>query len=160
MRKSDESERNRIRNSRHGPDSSVPGQYKVKLDHIGIAVHNVETALKIYSGLLGFRVEEISELTDKGMKIAILVSDNLEIELIEPLREDTPIGKFLSKKGSGIHHICFSVPHLENSIMSLKKGGLSLVGPPQIGVKGKKVVFFHPASTMGVLIEISEEERD
>lgn len=160
MRKSDESERNRNCNSRHGLDTSVPGLYTVKLDHIGIAVHNLETALKIYSDLLGFKVEEVVELVDKGMKIAILVSDNLEIELIQPLRENTPIGKFLSKRGSGIHHICFSVPHLQNSIRDLEKGGLSLTGPPQTGVKGKRVAFFHPASTMGVLIEISEQKGD
>lgn len=129
----------------------------MKLDHIGIAVQNLDSALKIYSCALGFTLKEILNLIDQGMKIAVMTSDNVEFELIEPLKENTPVGKFLKKRGNGIHHICFSVPQIETAIKDLEKKGLSLVAPPRLGVKGKKVAFFHPKSTMGVLIEICEE---
>lgn len=132
----------------------------MRLDHIGIAVHDIEAALKLYSHAFGFRLKEIVELTDEGMKIAVIKSDNLEIELIEPLKENTPVGKFLKKRRGGIHHICFSVPQMETAIRHLKEKGLNLIAPPRSGVKGEKAAFFHPRSTMGVLIEISEERGE
>lgn len=132
----------------------------MRLDHIGIAVENLENALKIYSETLGFKLIKIMELPNEGMKIAILNSGNTELELIEPLREDTAVGKFLNKRGSGIHHICFSVPRFDAKIEDLEAKGLHPVAPPTAGVKGKRVVFFSPKKTMGTLIEICEESGE
>ena len=94
------------------------------------------------------------------MKIAVLGSDTVQIELIQPLEEDTPVGKFLKKRGGGIHHICFSVARLEKMIRDLEGKGLSLTAPARLGPRGDRVAFFHPNSTMGVLIELSEKQGE
>jgi len=132
----------------------------MELDHIGIAVEDIETALRLYCDGLGLELDRVFELADDRMKIAVVGSDRVQIELIEPLGEDTPVGKFLKKRGGGIHHICFSVVRLEEAIRELEGKGFSLIAPPRRGARGERVAFFHPRSTMGVLIELSEEEGE
>jgi methylmalonyl-CoA/ethylmalonyl-CoA epimerase len=132
----------------------------MKLDHIGIAVESIESGLEVYSECLGFELREVVTLPDQRVKIAIITLGDVEVELIEPLGDDTPVGRFLKQRGGGIHHLCFSVPQIEKATRDLQKKGLRLTAPPRIGAKGRRVAFFHPKSTLGALIEISEDEGE
>ncbi|KPJ49918.1 hypothetical protein AMJ40_04385 [candidate division TA06 bacterium DG_26] len=130
---------------------------EMKLSHIGIAVESLEQAVEIYGETLGFELKESVQMSDEGMRIAIMNCGNTQIELIEPTSDDTPVGKFLKKRGSGLHHLCFSVPKLERVLKVLEGKGLRAIAPPSVGAEGERVVFFNPKETMGVLIEICEE---
>ena len=131
----------------------------MRLDHVGIAVENIQAALKVYCDSLGFELKEIVDLPEEGVKIARITSRDLEVELIQPLGEETPVGRFLKKRGGGIHHLCFSVPQMEQTLGELKERGLRPISAPRPGVAGKRIAFFHPKDTLGALIEISEEKE-
>ncbi len=138
------------------PTGSTDPFTRMKIDHIGIAVESVDEALKIYSDVLGFQVKGIHDMSDEGMRIAVIVSNGTVLELIEPLDEKSPVARFLQNRGCGVHHLCFSVTHFDQTVARIKSEGLKSVGEIRRGVKGVRVVFFHPKDTMGVLIEISE----
>lgn len=127
------------------------------LDHIGIAVHKIQDVLPLYQQLLGLRLEQSKEATEHGVKAAFLIAGGTSIELIEPLDAESPISKFLEKRGPGIHHLAFRVDSIEEMLKHLKRNGVVLIDEtPRIGIEGGKVAFLHPKSTGNVLIELCE----
>ena len=124
-----------------------------KIDHIGIAVKDLEAAKRFYEGSLGLKVEHEEIVRD--MKIAFVPVGEVNIELIEPLREDGVIGKFIAKKGEGIHHIAYEVDDVSAVLRDLASQGIKLVDEvPRQGAHGNEVAFLHPKSSFGVLTEI------
>lgn len=127
------------------------------LDHIGIAVKDINAHLALYKDMLGLEFEGIEEVADQKIKAAILDTGDAKIELIEPTSEDSPISKFLGKKGDGMHHIAIAVENIESVIENLMNAGVKMIDEkPRIGAHSKKIAFIHPKSTGGVLVEICE----
>ena len=129
-----------------------------RLDHIGIAVHSIEDTLPIYTQLLGLKLVKLEDAKQHGIKAALLAVGETNIELIEPLDKESPISKFLEKRGQGIHHIAFKVDNIEKSLDELKAKGVALIDKkPRIGFEGGKIAFLHPKSTGNVLIELCQK---
>jgi methylmalonyl-CoA/ethylmalonyl-CoA epimerase len=126
-----------------------------KIDHIGIAVQNIDDALKLFVDALGLHLTHTD--TEAGQKsiVAFLPAGSGEVELVEPLDEDSPVARFLQKRGEGIHHICFEVDNIDAALARLKSRGVQLIDEkPYIGTGGKKIAFIHPKAAHGVLIEL------
>ena len=129
-----------------------------KIDHVGIAVKNLEEAIKVWEGL-GLKVEEIEEVPDQKVRTAIIHIGESRIELLEPTAEDSPIAKFIAKRGEGIHHIALGVTNIEEHLRELKERGYRLIDEePRIGAGGAKIAFVHPKAVTGVLLELCERE--
>ena len=130
-----------------------------KVDHIGIAVRNLEEAIKIWESL-GLKVEEIEEVADQKVRTAIFHAGETRIELLEGMTEDSPVSKFVEKRGEGIHHIALGVDNIEEHLQKLKENGFRLIDEtPRIGVGGAQIAFVHPKSVGGVLLELCEREE-
>jgi len=128
-----------------------------KIDHIGIAVASIDDALEVYRAL-GLEEKHREEVPAQKVMTAFLPAGESRIELLEPTSEDSPIAKFVRKRGPGIHHICFGVRDIEASVAELLTRGFRLINArPAAGADGKKIVFLHPDSGHGVLIELSED---
>ena len=131
---------------------------KPVLDHIGIAVRSIEAA-KIYRAL-GLTVDHIEAVETQKVKTAFLPVGDSNIELLEPLGADSPVAKFIEKRGEGIHHICFRVDRIEDHLERLGKEGYRLINEtPVPGAHGCRVAFLHPSAGNGVLIELSEKSE-
>jgi len=131
---------------------------KPKLDHIGIAVKSLESA-KIYQDL-GLDVQHIETVETQRVKTAFLSVGDSNLELLEPTSPDSPIAKFIEKRGEGIHHICLRVDDIEAHLARLKDAGYRLINEaPVPGAHGCRVAFLHPAAGNGVLIELSEKHE-
>jgi methylmalonyl-CoA/ethylmalonyl-CoA epimerase len=131
---------------------------KPVLDHIGIAVRSIEAA-GIYRAL-GLDIDHVETVGSQGVKTAFLSVGDSNLELLEPTSADSPVGKFLEKRGEGIHHICFRVDDIEEHLERLKKDGFRLINEaPVPGAHGCRVAFLHPAAGNGVLIELSEKSE-
>ncbi|HNW46092.1 MAG TPA: methylmalonyl-CoA epimerase [Thermotogota bacterium] len=129
------------------------------IDHIGIAVSSLEKVKPFYEEGLGIRVEEVEELPQKHLKVAFIPVGDTRIELLEPTSEASTVHQFIQKRGEGIHHIAFHVDDIEASIAQLKEMGYRLLSEvPEEGAGGTKIVFLHPKSGFGVLIELVEGE--
>ncbi len=129
-----------------------------KLDHIGIAVNNIKEALRFYQQILGFEAGEIEEVPQQGVRLAMLPLRDINIELLEPFSENSPIYKFLQKRGEGIHHLCFEVDNLEEILKKLSAHGIRFIDQqPRKGHGESLVAFLHPSSTHGVLIELKQK---
>jgi len=127
------------------------------LDHIGIAVKNLESVIKTLNDGLGLVPKFEEEIIEQKVRVAGYKIGNSVIEYLEPISEDSPISRFLEKRGNGIHHLAFRVEDLQVSIASLKKKGYRVIDEKsRIGAEGKKIVFLHPASFDGILIELCE----
>jgi len=127
-----------------------------KIDHVGIAVKNLEDATATYKAL-GFEVEEIEEVEEQKVRVAMLPVGESRIELLEATSDDSAIAKFIAGRGEGIHHIAINVENIEEALKKAKDAGLKLIDEkPRIGAGGKKVAFVHPKSTHGVLLEFVE----
>jgi methylmalonyl-CoA/ethylmalonyl-CoA epimerase len=129
---------------------------KPTLDHIGIAVKSISDA-RIYEAL-GLSIDHLETVTAQGVKTAFLSVGDANLELLEPLSHDSPVGKFIQKRGEGIHHICFRVDDLDAHLERLKREGFRLIDEaPVAGAHGCRIAFLHPAAGNGVLIELSEK---
>jgi len=127
----------------------------VKIDHIGIAVKSLAEATQVYEHALGLKVSGYDEIEDQGVRIAMLNIGESRIELLEPTGAESPIEKFMSKRGEGIHHIALDVDDIENALERLKAAGVSLVdSAPRRGAHNTRTAFIHPSSTHGVLLEL------
>lgn len=127
--------------------------------HIAIAVRNIDEVEKLYENALGLKVTHREVIEDQGVKTSMLEAEGggTAIELLEPIDDDSPISKFLEKRGEGIHHICFKVDDIESILERLKEHGIKLLNEnPQPGAEGTKVAFIHPKALNGVLIELAE----
>ncbi len=126
-----------------------------KISHIGIAVRSIALALPFYREILGMPEVELAD--SDGARIAGVDADGTLVELLETDNEDSPIGKFLAKRGPGIHHICFAVSDLDATLARCKKAGIRLIDEtPRTGAEGKRIAFLHPASTAGILVELTD----
>lgn len=127
------------------------------IDHIGIAVKSIEESLKVWEVALGIACTGVEEVEEQKVKTAFLPVKDTEIELLEATGDDSPIAKFIEKKGEGLHHISLRVENLEKALSELKEKGVRLIDEtPRYGAGGAKIAFVHPKSTGGVLLELSE----
>jgi methylmalonyl-CoA/ethylmalonyl-CoA epimerase len=130
-----------------------------KIEHLGIAVNNISESLKVYETLLGSMCYKTEEVESEGVKTAFLQIGESKIELLEATNRDSPIAKFLEKKGKGIHHIAFETDNIEEEIERLKAEGFELIHQsPKDGADNKRIAFLHPKSTDGILVELCQEK--
>lgn len=128
------------------------------IEHIGIAVSNLEESIKYYEEVLGLKCYAIEEVKDQKVKTAFFKVGQTKIELLESTEPDGPIGKFIEKKGEGIHHLAFAVKDLPNALKEAEEKGVQLIDKtPRNGAEGLHIGFLHPKSTKGVLTELCEE---
>ena len=126
------------------------------VDHIGIAVESIETARGFWEAL-GLEIREIEEVPQEGVRVAMIELGGTRIELLEPTRPDSPVAKFLAKRGAGIHHLCLASDELDEDDARLVAAGVErLRAAPTAGAGGTRVQFVHPRSAGGVLVEISQ----
>lgn len=129
-----------------------------KIEHIGIAVHDLENSNELFSKLFGQAAYKTEEVASEGVKTSFFMCGTNKIELLEATNEDSPIAKFLEKKGEGIHHIAFDVEDIYAEIERLKLEGFTVLNEtPKKGADNKLVAFLHPKTTNGVLIELCQE---
>lgn len=131
-----------------------------KIDHIGIAVKDLEAAVKFYEEALGLKCTGTEVVEEQKAKIAFVPTGESEIELLESTAPDGPIAKFIEAKGEGIQHVAFRVDNLTEKLAELKAKGIRLIDEkPRYGAGGAKIAFIHPKSTFGTLVELSEREE-
>jgi methylmalonyl-CoA/ethylmalonyl-CoA epimerase len=128
----------------------------VGMDHVGIAVKNLDEAIHVYRDLLGFKLMGVHVLAERKIKIALIsTGGETQIELVQPLDAESTVAKFLETRGEGIHHFAIRVEDIEAALADMKENGVTLIDEtPRIGAEGKKVAFVHPKSTKGVLLEL------
>jgi methylmalonyl-CoA/ethylmalonyl-CoA epimerase len=127
------------------------------IEHIGIAVKNLDEAIKFYEKVLGLKCYAIEEVEDQKVKTAFFQIGQTKIELLESTDPDGPIGKFIEKRGEGIHHIAFATDKLESDLKELKEKGIKLIDEkPRAGAEGLNIAFIHPKATFGVLTELCD----
>ena len=127
----------------------------MKINHLGIATKSIDEALKFWSDALGLENVHTEIVEDQKVRVAMLPIGESRVELLEPTSDDSPISKFLEKRGPGIHHIAVEVDDIEASLAQLKAKGMRLIDEiPRVGAEGCLVAFVHPAATNGVLLEL------
>lgn len=132
----------------------------MKIDHIGIAVAGIETAIATYADAFGLRPERVEEIAGQGVRAHHLPVGETRIELLEPLDEGSPIARFIARHGPGLHHLAFAVADFDAGRARAIASGLEPIGEPSTGAGGKRIQFFHPRSAGGVLIEICSGGTD
>ena len=131
----------------------------LKLDHIGIAVSNMEESLKLYTEILGMKLHGTETVEEQKVKVAFLPVGDTEVELLESTADDGPVAKFIESKGQGIQHLAFKVDDIEKALEMLKEKGIRLIDEkPRYGAGGAKIAFLHPKATNGVLIELCQRD--
>ena len=131
------------------------------IEHLGIAVENLEEAINYYEDVLGLSCYRIEEVADQKVKTAFFQVGQTKIELLESTEPDGPIGKFIAKKGQGIHHIAFAVEDINGALKSVKDKGVQLIDEkPRRGAEGLDIAFLHPKSTFGVLTEFCTKNKE
>ena len=132
-----------------------------KINHIAIAVNNLEEAAKFYQNVLGLNLSGVEVVTAQKTKVGFFKIGESNIELVQPAEPDSPLVKFLETKGPGIHHICFEVDDVEAEVKAyIEKGATLIDQKPRPGAHNTKVAFIHPKSSSGVLIELCELPKD
>lgn len=131
----------------------------MKIDHIAIAVNDVEAAAKVYKQALGAEEIEFETVESEGVKVAIIHLENGRIELMQPTNDSSPIKKFLEKKGQGLHHMALETPNIEGEVSRMENCGIQFLGKIRPGSAGTKVTFIHPKSLEGVLAELCSHPK-
>ncbi len=132
-----------------------------KIEHIGIAVKDIEAANEVYKKLFGYEHYKTESVASEGVKTSFFKCGNNKIELLEAMTEDSPIAKFIEKRGEGVHHIAFAVDDIKAEVDRLEKEGFVILNKePKKGADNKWVVFLHPKSTNGVLIELCQDREE
>lgn len=131
----------------------------MRIDHVAIAVNNVDEAVKEYKQAFGINEVEFETVETEGVRVAILHLKDSRIELMEPTRDDSPIRKFLTTKGEGLHHIALETDGIENEVERMKGCGIKFLGEIRSGSRGTKVTFIHPKSLHGVLAELCSHPK-
>jgi methylmalonyl-CoA/ethylmalonyl-CoA epimerase len=125
------------------------------VDHVGVAVESIDAALAIYRDALGMPLVHRETVEDQGVEAALLDVGDGHVELLQPLSPETAVGKFLARRGPGLHHVAYRVQSVESTLEALSAAGVRLIDEhPRTGIRGSQVAFIHPASTGGVLTEI------
>jgi methylmalonyl-CoA/ethylmalonyl-CoA epimerase len=137
-------------------DTETPAEDRTaRIAHVGIAVESLAAILPFFRDVLG--MPEVPMSDSDGARIAAVQSGESLIELLEPAAPDSPIGKYLARRGPGIHHICIAVPNIDAALERCRAAGIQLIDEqPRLGAEGKRIAFLHPRSTGGVLVELSE----
>jgi methylmalonyl-CoA/ethylmalonyl-CoA epimerase len=129
----------------------------MRIHHVGVAVDDLEAAIELYTTIFGAELTHRATNEKDGLAAAFLRAGEAEVELLTPLREDTPVGKFLAKRGPGLHHIAVAVPDIDKAMADARAHGLELIDQePRIGLHGTRIAFVHPKSVGGVLTEFVE----
>ena len=131
----------------------------MKIDHIAIAVNNVEESAKVYQEALGVENIEFETVESEGVKVAILHLENGRVELMQPTNDMSPIRKFLEKKGEGLHHMALETDNIEGEVARMENCGIQFLGKIRPGSAGTKVTFIHPKSLHGVLAELCSHPK-
>ena len=131
----------------------------MKIDHIAIAVNDVEESAKIYQQALGVDNVEFETVESEGVKVAILHLENARVELMQPTNDSSPIKKFLDKKGQGLHHMALETENIEGEVERMEGCGIQFLGKIRPGSEGTKVTFIHPKSLSGVLAELCSHPK-
>jgi methylmalonyl-CoA epimerase len=132
----------------------------VKIDHIGIAVKSLTEALKVYEQAMGLKVSGLDQVDEQGVRVAMLSLGDSRIELLEPTGPESPVEKFMAKRGEGIHHIAITVDNIESALEQLKAAGIRLIDhTPRRGAHNTRIAFIHPSSTHGVLLELVQHDE-
>ncbi|MEK3853236.1 methylmalonyl-CoA epimerase [Cytobacillus sp. FSL H8-0458] len=130
-----------------------------KVDHIGIAVRSIDEALPFYTETLKLEFLGIEEVDSQGVKVAFIQAGKTKLELLEPTSEESPIAKFIEKRGEGLHHVALGVDSIQERINEMKEQGIRMLqDEPKIGAGGAHVAFMHPKSTGGILYEFCEKK--
>lgn len=125
------------------------------IDHIGVAVESIDDALPLYRQTFKMELVHRETVSDQGVEAALLDVGDSHIELLQPLGPDTGVGRFLAKRGAGMHHIAYRVEDVERTLLALRDAGVRVIDEhPRMGIRGSRVAFLHPSSTGGVLTEI------
>jgi methylmalonyl-CoA epimerase len=125
------------------------------IDHVGVAVEDLDATLAVYTAALGMPLVHRETVTEQGVEAALLDVGDGHIELLQPLGPQTAVGRFLSRRGPGLHHVAYRVADVEQALSELARAGIRLIDQqPRTGIRGSRVAFVHPASTGGVLTEI------
>jgi len=128
-----------------------------RIDHIGVAVEQLEASLELYRDNFELRVAHREVVSEQGVEAVLLDVGENHVELLAPLGSDTPVGRFLEKKGPGLHHVAYQVSDIDATLAALKQAGMALIDEePRTGIRGSRVAFMHPGATGGVLTEIVE----
>ncbi|MFO0723404.1 MAG: methylmalonyl-CoA epimerase [Myxococcota bacterium] len=130
---------------------------KLRLDHIAIVVADIEGAIAQFTDKLGLPVEKVEEVPAQEAKVAFFPLGDAHLELVSPTKPGSTLQKALEKRGEGLHHLCFEVQSLEDSVTALKQKGVQIASEPKPGAGGSRVAFLHPKSMNGVLIELVEK---
>ena len=129
-----------------------------RLDHVGIAVPDLAAARALYEQVLGLEVTHEEVIADQGVHELLLRAGDAYVQLVAPLSPDTPVGRFLAKRGEGLHHVGYAVPDVAAAVADLRAQGLEVIDPaPRIGSGGATIAFVHPKSMQGVLMELVQE---
>ena len=131
----------------------------MRIDHVAIAVNNVDEAVKEYKQAFGISEVEFETVEAEGVRVAILHLKDSRIELMEPTRDDSPIKKFLTTKGEGLHHVALEIDGIESEVERMKGCGIRFLGEIRPGSRGTKVTFIHPKSLHGVLAELCSHQK-
>ena len=131
----------------------------MKIDHIAIAVNDVEASAKVYQKALGIDEIEFETVESEGVKVAIIPMENGRIELMQPTKDDSPIKKFLDKKGPGLHHMALETDNIDGEVERMEGCGVQFLGKVRPGSAGTKVTFIHPKSLEGVLTELCSHPK-
>ena len=127
------------------------------IDHIGVATEDLDAALKLYEGTFAMPLAHRETVSEQGVEAVLLDVGPCHVELLQPLGPDTPVGKFLAKKGPGLHHVAYRVEDIDSVLASLKEANVRLIDEtPRTGIRQSRVAFLHPQATDGVLTEIVE----
>ncbi len=130
------------------------------IEHIGIAVKNLNESIAYYEKAFGLKCYNIEEVKEQKVKTAFFMVGQTKIELLESTDPEGPIGKFIEKKGEGIHHLAFAVKNLEGALQEVEQNGVTLIDKtPRKGAEGLNIAFLHPKSTFGVLTELCEDKN-
>jgi methylmalonyl-CoA/ethylmalonyl-CoA epimerase len=128
-----------------------------RIDHIGVATDDLDEAVALYEGTLGMPVAHRETVESQGVEAVLLDVGEGHVELLRPLGPDTPVGKYLEKKGPGLHHVAYAVDDIDGVLAKLKEAGIQMIdSEPRIGIRESRVAFVHPRSTGGVLTELVE----
>ena len=133
----------------------------IELDHIGIAVDNLEEAIRTYTDLFGLEIRGTEEIKEQKIIHATFLAGGVKIELVQPTHPDSPVEKFIEKRGQGMHHIAFRVENIDESLKKLRSKGVNLIDEKaRIGADGARIAFIHPKDIKGVLIELVERAEE
>lgn len=130
-----------------------------KINHIAIAVPNVDAALAFWQDALGLTVDHIEDVPSQQATVVFIPVGDSEVELVKPTSGDTGVARFIAERGGGMHHLCFEVDNIEEMLAQLKEKGIRLINESPLEVPGRKMAFIHPKSTGGVLVELYQITR-